>query len=45
MFIGNSDYVLKCLENMKIITLDYMKEIGLPAEIQSASDNFYPKNE
>lgn len=42
VFIGNSNYVLECLENMKTKTLDYIKEIGLPGEIHSASDNFYP---
>ena len=42
VFIGNSDYVLECLEYMKSITLKYIAKIGLSAEICSASDNFYP---
>lgn len=42
VFIGNMEYVLNCLDQMKTITLNYIKEIGLSAEICSASDNFYP---
>jgi seryl-tRNA synthetase len=42
VFIGDSGYVSKCLEHMKSKTLDYTMKIGLPAEICSATDNFYP---
>lgn len=41
VFIGNKDYVLKCIEDLKLKTLDYINEIGLPGEIHSASDHFY----
>jgi len=42
VFVGNIDYVVKCIENIKSKTWDYIKEIGLPGEIHSATDSFYP---
>ena len=42
VFIGQKHYVLDCLDQMKMISLDYTKEIGLSAKMCSAFDSFYP---
>lgn len=42
VFIGNKDFVIEMLQNMKSTALEYAVAIGLPAKIVSATDNFYP---
>jgi seryl-tRNA synthetase len=42
VFLGSREYVANSLEHMESITLDYVQELGLPAELRSATDNFFP---
>lgn len=42
VFVGTDDFVQQNLDRMKKITLDYIKKIGLEAELKPANDNFYP---
>ena len=42
VFIGNKDFVTEKLQYMKERAQEYATDIGLPAKIISATDNFYP---